>query len=146
MDTVEDTHNISDGDKWMQLFGRKPFGKCIVCNNQVRATVKISRMLNINNYNNMKYPLVHWKESSPVCYYCNNLGDNINDIINTYNTTTNNNIFYLQNWYKMQGYCYYGSNKFRLCGNKKIHNDGLCEKHYNIENNIVALKKGKFTR
>jgi hypothetical protein len=134
-------------EKWLLYFNRKPFGNCQVCNNQIRVSFEISKYLKINNYNNIKYPQVQWFNDIPICYKCYNLGGNdINEIIEKFNNIKQH-YNYLADWYIMNGYCYHGNNKFKLCGNKNIYDDNLCEKHYNyLYEGGRIFKKAKFIR
>ena len=123
---------------WISNFKRKAFGRCSICNNQVRVSPEVSKILKINNYENMKYPHVFWCENNPVCYRCNNVYHQEGN--NNYTTTkqiyeeiykpTGGYMYYLQNWYSNNNYCIYGNNKYRLCGNKNVFGNNLCEKHY----------------
>jgi hypothetical protein len=131
---------------WDNKFGRKPFGNCCVCSNTIRVSKEISRYLSINNYNNMKYPHVFWLDDNALCYKCFALGNNINDITNNY-SSIGEHYNYLADWYIMNGYCYHGNNKFKLCGNKQIYDENLCIKHYNtLYEGGRVFKKAKFVR
>jgi len=152
MDTSHDNHEYAL--LWKKYFNRKPFGNCMMCNNSIRVTIDISRILKINNYKNMKYPTVCWKNNIyPLCYICNTvLNGNTQDelresyLINQRQIQMNNyENNYLKSWYNQNGYCNYGNSKYSLCGNKILHDDGLCMKHYNVLNTRSIAKKGKFT-
>ena len=125
---------------WYSYFKKKVIGNCEQCGNKVRITKELSKILNINNFDNLKYPEVFWKNETPICYICH---DNTQ-----FQCSSNNNILarnnYLQNWYVRKGYCYHGNNIYKLCGNKDIYCEGLCEKHYNSMNSICISKKSKF--
>lgn len=139
---------------WKYNFGRKPFGNCKVCNNSIRVSTDISRYLRINNYNNIKYPQVQWLNEIPLCYQCIKLGNTIDEIQLNYEKNKNEEQSftfkprdnYVANWYIMNGYCYHGSNKYKLCGDKNIYSESLCEKHYNLLYEGRVFKKGKFVR
>lgn len=139
---------------WIANFKRKPFGNCKVCNNSIRVTPDISRILKLNNYNNVKYPQVQWLGEHPLCYKCIQLGNTPEEIGYNYQKQLQQQQYmvfkprdtYLADWYIMKGYCYHGSNKFKLCGNKNLHDEGLCAKHYNELYEGRVFKKGKFVR
>jgi hypothetical protein len=131
---------------WKDNFSRKAFGNCNVCSNSIRVTKDISKILNIKNYNNIKYPHVFWLNDIPLCYKCIRLSDNIDAIVNIY-SSIGEHFNYLADWYIMNGYCYHGNNKFKLCGSKEIYDENLCEKHYNyLYEGGRIFKKAKFIR
>lgn len=124
---------------WYKYFKKNVYGKCQLCNNKIRVSQDISKILKINDYKNLKFPHVFWCDNIPICYYCNSLGNSINEI----NTKKRKKYNYLSNWYKYNKYCYYGSNNIKLCGNKYIYSDGLCKKHYIELHEGRILKKNK---
>lgn len=124
---------------WYNNFKRRPFGKCKSCNNSIRVTIDISRVLKINNYKNMKYPHVFWVDDNPVCFKCF-------EALNNNVIPVNTHINYVVEWYQVNEMCYHGNNKYKLCGDKELYDEGLCEQHYNELYEGRVFKKTKFSR
>lgn len=136
---------MDEAKLWKSHFGRKSFANCYICKNQIRIKPLIAKILLINNFHNLKCPQVFWCENMPICYMCNDLGNSINEIkSNITNRSELEKLWYYRNWYIKNGYCYHGNNKYKLCGSKDLHSEGLCLKHYNNSQSEVSLKKTKF--
>lgn len=134
-------HNI-----WKSKFGHKTFANCEVCKNQIRISPEIGKIIKTKVFHNIKAPHVFWLNDYALCYICHNRGNTIEEVVESYNNShPMENNYYLENWYLNHGYCIHRLNKFRLCGSKKICDNGLCEKHLQKDLVCSIAKKGKFT-
>jgi hypothetical protein len=126
-------------NKWFRLFKRNPFGKCMICENKIRANEYVLKINRIKFFKQKNFPPAFWIKDdkygiTPICYCCASLGTNIEEITMKKNEHTHipsSNIHYISNWYKTKSLCNYvksDTNVSKLCG-KQVFQDGYCLEH-----------------
>ena len=126
-------------NKWFRLFKKNPFGKCMICDNKIKANEYILKINHIKFFKQKHYPPAFWINDqkygiTPICYCCFSLGydiDTIKQNLLCSKKIKSSSIHYISNWYKKNNLCNYvksDTNVSKLCG-KEVYSDGYCLEH-----------------